>query len=62
MSIDKERTEAIFKGWVRSLVDSWIGEYTAWDDLLEEEIITEEEYEYIREHYDLGEFEITVTE
>lgn len=38
----------VFESWIRDQIDAWIGEYDAWDMLIEDGDITEEDWEYIR--------------
>lgn len=46
--IDKERILEVAEYWARGIIDSWIGEYGAWDDVVQEYELTEEELEFIQ--------------
>ncbi len=46
--IDQERVLYAAECWVRGIIDSWIGEYGAWDDVIQECELTDEELEFIQ--------------
>lgn len=48
--MNKERLLKIAKEWAHDQIDNWINEYEAWDDLIEDETLSEEELEWIQDN------------
>lgn len=46
----KEFRVDVFRGWIHSQIDSWLCEYGAWDSLIEDGDIDEEDWEWIRDN------------
>lgn len=47
---DKLRLLNIAQAWADDTITSWFDEFTAWDGWIEDEVLTLEEYEWIREN------------
>ena len=43
----KLELKELYAEWVERLVWSWVSEYEAWDDMFEDEELTEEEWRWI---------------
>jgi len=56
---NKEYAKQIFEQWIRETVDSWLHEYGAWDDKLEDGLneFNEEDWEYIKNNL---KFDVTI--
>ena len=48
--MDEKRLLEVAAQWARDTVDDWICEYLAWDNLIEDGTLTDEEYDWIREN------------
>lgn len=46
----KEFRVDVFRDWIHSQIDSWLCEYEAWDSLIEDGDIDEEDWEWIRDN------------